>query len=90
MAPINISLVFTSVALLKGQSLHDAKAKVKRDLPKTYLAGACYWPIVSFFNFRFVPLDYRPFLIGLAGAMWNIYLSSVANRPHQKPQPAVE
>jgi hypothetical protein len=80
LAPIGISLVFTSVTLLKGQSLHDARTKVKNDMPKTFLAGTCYWPFVSFINFRFIPLDYRPFVGSLAGAIWNIYISSMANK----------
>ena len=80
LAPIGISLVFTSVTLLKGQSLREAKTKVKNDMPKTFLAGTCYWPFVSFINFRFIPLDYRPFVGSLAGAIWNIYISSVANK----------
>jgi hypothetical protein len=62
LAPIGISLVFTTVTLLKGQSLSEARTKVKTDMPKTFVAGTCYWPFVSFINFRFVPLDYRPFL----------------------------
>jgi hypothetical protein len=91
LAPIGISLVFTSVTLLKGQSLREAKTKVKTDMPKTFLAGSCYWPFVSFINFRFIPLDYRPFVGSMAGAIWNIYISSVANKKvetsNDTPQP---
>jgi hypothetical protein len=49
-------------------------------MPKTFLAGSCYWPFISFINFRFIPLDYRPFVGSLAAAIWNIYISSVANK----------
>lgn len=80
LAPIGISLVFTCVTLLKGQSLYQAKIKVENDMPKTFLTGMCYWPFVSFVNFRFIQLDYRPFIASLAGAIWNIYISSVANK----------
>ncbi|CAF3783696.1 unnamed protein product [Rotaria sp. Silwood1] len=80
LAPIGISLVFTSVSLLKGQSFREARIKVKTDMPQTFLAGTCYWPFISFINFRFIPLDYRPFVGSLAGAIWNIYISSVANK----------
>lgn len=80
LAPIGISLVFTSVTLLKGHSFAEARMKVKNDMPKAFLAGTCYWPFVSFINFRFISLDYRPFIGSLAGAIWNIYISSVANK----------
>ncbi|UJR11231.1 hypothetical protein I4U23_015413 [Adineta vaga] len=89
-APVGISLIFSSITLLKGQTFADAKTKVKNDMPKTYLAGTCYWPFVSFINFRFVPLDYRPFLGSLAGAIWNVYLSSVANQTSESSSNSAE
>jgi hypothetical protein len=49
-------------------------------MPKTFAPGTCYWGFVSFMNFRFIPLDYRPFMGSLAGAIWNIYISSIANK----------
>jgi protein Mpv17 len=84
MAPIGISLVFTSITLLKGQSVSQAQEKVSKDMPRTFLAGSCYWPFVSFINFRFVPLDSRPFVGSVAGTVWNIYISSVANKEQPK------
>lgn len=81
LAPLNISLVFTAIILLQGHSLRTAKTKIKNDMPKTFVVGSCYWPFVSFINFRFIPLDYRPIVGSLAGALWNIYVSSAANNP---------
>ena len=51
-APLFIALSFTSITLLKGGTTSDASSKVQRDLASTWLTGACYWPIVSFFNFK--------------------------------------
>jgi len=79
-APISVSIMFAYTAFLKGQSIDEAKTKIKNDTPKTVMAGTCYWPIISFLNFRFIPLDYRPFAASLAGAIWNIYISSVVNQ----------
>jgi hypothetical protein len=81
LAPINISLVFTSIILLQGHTLRVAKTKIKNDMPKTFVAGTFYWPFVSFINFRFIPLNYRPIVGSIAGALWNIYISSAANNP---------
>ncbi|CAF1334322.1 unnamed protein product [Adineta ricciae] len=91
LAPLGICLVFVSVTLLNGRSFREAKMKIKNDLVKTFLTGTCYWPFISFINFRFVPLDYRPFVGSLAGAIWNIYISSIANATvdksnHTKPK----
>ncbi|CAF4051911.1 unnamed protein product [Adineta steineri] len=78
-APVGICLVFISVTLLNGRSLQEAKAKIKNDMLKTFVTGTCYWPFISFINFRYIPLDYRPFVGSLAGAIWNIYISFVAH-----------
>ena len=81
LAPLNISIVFTTIILLQGHSLSVARTKIKNDMPKTFAVGSCYWPFVSFINFRFVPLDYRPIVGSLAGTLWNMYISSASNNP---------
>jgi hypothetical protein len=83
-APVGIVLIFTSVILLKGQSLREARTKIIHDVPKTFIAGTCYWTFVSFINFRFILLNYRPLVGSLAGAIWNIYLSSIINKKTTK------
>ncbi|UJR06844.1 hypothetical protein I4U23_011132 [Adineta vaga] len=90
LAPLNISLVFTSIILLQGHSFHVARRKIKHDMPKTFAVGTCYWPFVSFINFRFIPLDYRPIVGSLAGALWNIYISSAANNPKLNPDGSIK
>lgn len=83
-SPIGISLSFTSITLLEGRSVQQAKEKVTNDLTSTWLTGALYWPIVSGLNFRFVPFDYRPLFGGLAGAAWGTYMSKQAHKPTPK------
>ena len=85
LAPISISLMFTSVILQSGHSLREVRRKIKNDMPKTFLAGSCYWPFVSFLSFRFIPLNYRPLVGSFAGAIWNVYVSSAANNPKLNP-----
>ena len=59
-------------------------------MPKTFAVGSCYWPFVSFINFRFIPLDYRPIVGSIAGALWNIYISSAGNNPKLNPDGTVK
>ncbi|CAF0855707.1 unnamed protein product [Didymodactylos carnosus] len=80
MGPVGISLAFTSIGLLKGQSFEEIKLKIVHHMPQTFLLGNCYWPFVSFINFRYIPLNYRPFLGTFAGMFWNIYVSTIANK----------
>ena len=77
-APFGIAMAFTSIALLSGKTIESAQQKVINDVPRTWLTGALYWPIVSTLNMRFIPLDYRPLIGGSAGALWNIYISMMA------------
>lgn len=90
LSPINISLVFTSIILLQGHSLRVAGRKIRNDMPKTFAVGSCYWPFVSYFNFRFMPVDYRPIVGSLAGAVWNIYMSSAGNNPKLNPDGTIK
>eukprot|EP00123_Amoebidium_parasiticum_P011402 comp20691_c0_seq1/m.26944 comp20691_c0_seq1/g.26944 ORF comp20691_c0_seq1/g.26944 comp20691_c0_seq1/m.26944 type:complete len:226 (-) comp20691_c0_seq1:637-1314(-) len=79
-APVFISTSFTSITLLSGRSIFDARDKIAADLPKTYAAGSMYWPFVGMIQFRFVPLHFRPIVGSLAGVFWNIYISFMANK----------
>ena len=80
-APVQITTSFTVITLLSGRSLQDAQRKVRQDLPFTFAIGSGYWPLVGFVQFRFVPLQYRPFVGSAAGAVYNVFFSSMANRP---------
>jgi hypothetical protein len=77
---VSISLLFTGVALFSGKTLTDAKHRIVKDLPQTYIAGSIYWPVVSAFNIRMLPLDYRPAVQSVMAAIWNVYLSWQANK----------
>jgi hypothetical protein len=59
-APVQISLSFTTITLLSGKTLVDARRKVQHDLPVTFAVGGMYWPVVGFIQFRFVPVRPLP------------------------------
>ena len=86
-APVGISLAFTTISLLEGRGWESAKQKVQGDLGSTWLTGALYWPFVSTLNFRFVPFQWRPLFSGMAGAVWSTYMS---NQAHKQPPAAAE
>ena len=80
-APIGISLMFSTVKLLEGHTLSEARAKVQESALRTWMTGAAYWPFISVLNFRFVPFEWRPLFSGLAGAAWQTYMSAQAHKP---------
>jgi len=80
-APVQIAASFTVITLLSGRTMADARAKVKQDLAVTFLVGSTYWPFIGFIQFRFVPLLYRPAVGSVAGAVYQMFFSGMANRP---------
>jgi len=84
-SPLTMAITFASVNFMKGRNTEEVKQKIENDLFPTLLAGGLYWPFVQFFNFRFVPFDYRPFVGSLAGAIWNIFVSNQTNKPVGSP-----
>jgi hypothetical protein len=80
-APMLIALSFSSNVLLQqGRGKEDAIKKVKADVIPTFKMGFFFWPFVSFMNFKFTPLAYRPLVGSLAGILWNIFISNQANK----------
>eukprot|EP01027_Heterolobosea_sp_BB2_P005250 GEZU01008049.1.p1 GENE.GEZU01008049.1~~GEZU01008049.1.p1 ORF type:complete len:208 (-),score=45.37 GEZU01008049.1:159-716(-) len=88
LAPFLISVTFTSVALMKGKSLHEAQEKVKADVMPTFVMGGLYWPFVNFLNFKYVPLVYRPAVGSAAGTLWSIVMSNQVNKDVVVPVPS--
>jgi protein Mpv17 len=93
MAPVTMSILFTAVMLMKGKNLQDAKEKIVRDVPTTWVTAAgyllhehlltfiiSYWPIVGFLNFRYTPIQYRAVVGSIAGIIWNTFMSSQTNK----------
>jgi len=89
-APVQIAASFTVITLLSGRTMADARAKVKQDLAVTFLVGSTYWPFVGFVQFRFVPLLYRPAVGSVAGAVYQMFFSGMANRPVRSSADAAE
>ena len=80
-APILIAISFSSnVMLQRNKGKKEALEKIKNDVLPTWMLGGCYWPFVSFLNFKYTPLAYRPLIGSLAGIIWNIFVSNQANK----------
>lgn len=53
-SPIAISVTFSSVALLAGGTLTDARQKIQNDLPKTVAMGSLNFLLLTNFLFLFM------------------------------------
>jgi hypothetical protein len=54
--------------------------KMDKFLLSTWLADCMVWPAVSFVNFRFVPLNFRPTFVGFVQVFWQSYVSYVSHK----------
>lgn len=52
----------------------------KNNLWETLIANWYCWPWINFINFLWVPLKYRVLFSNAAAVLWNMFLSSIANR----------
>ena len=52
-----------------------AGENVKKKLGGVLKANYCYWPIVNFLNFRFVPMHYRILIVNFCAIAWNSFMA---------------
>jgi hypothetical protein len=88
-APLSMSLSFTSVILLTPEmGLSDARNKIVECVPTTWVTGCCYWPFVMAAVFRCVPLANRSMATSFAGTLWSVFLSHQMNAEETSLLPA--
>jgi len=54
----------------------------------TLVANWYCWPVINYVNFLVVPIQFRVLFSNFAAVFWNMFLSSVANRPVKAPAPS--
>ncbi|KAJ1731410.1 hypothetical protein LPJ61_002551 [Coemansia biformis] len=75
--PVMYATFFSSMALMEGGGLDDAKYRIANLLLPTYLTGLTIVPIVQGVNFAFIPLIYRVPFGSCFDLFWDSYLSWV-------------
>jgi hypothetical protein len=83
-APFSIGVFFSVASINKGGDpeviCHRLKEKAQESFLDTWAADCMVWPLVNFFNFRFIPIYLRPTFVGFAQLMWQTYMSTVGYR----------
>jgi len=62
--------------------------KIRTDLPRAWLAGSSFWPLVDILSYSVIPKTYIPLFINLCSLVWNVYLSWISNRSTNKTSSA--
>ena len=71
-------------AVLAGIAPVAAVELVQSEILDVMKAGWPYWISVQFVNFKFVPLDYRVFVVQAAALFWNTFLAWKAAEANKK------
>lgn len=82
--PIFNTYFFGMQTLLSGGSWADAKERVVRTVPVSWLNSWKVWPIVTAINFAFVPWQYRNVFAGVIAIGWQGYLSWLNRREERR------
>ncbi|KAK8091334.1 hypothetical protein PG994_000839 [Apiospora phragmitis] len=73
--PVFNTYFFGAQALLSGDSLQQAWARVRATVPVSVVNSCKIWPAVTAFSFVYLPLEYRALFAGVVAVGWQTYLS---------------
>jgi len=78
----SFTCVFFAVSLIQAKSftLQNWMTKIQTDLPRAWVAGLSFWPLVDLISYSMVPKNYIPLFINFCSFVWTIYLSIVSNQ----------
>lgn len=83
--PAYLVLFFSTTNAMEGRTLGEIGAKLRADLPTTYLVDVAVWLPIQTVNFRWVPVVYQALFVQSCNIGWNAYLSFVQHHNHTEP-----
>jgi protein Mpv17 len=78
-SPVFIVHYFYTTYFLEQKDLRESTDLFKDKFIRVYIADWLVWPCSQFFNFYFVPIQYRVLYINLITCFYNIFLCYVKN-----------
>lgn len=81
MAPIGLSLFFTSVAAMEGKSPGEAVESARARIRPALAANFLLWPAAQAVNFALVPPRQRILYVNVIAVFWCAVLSHLASAP---------
>jgi protein Mpv17 len=78
--PIFMSVFFTYLGLVNGDSLPVIADKIKKDLLVACQGSWKVWPIVHAVNFKFISTKHRLVFINAVQVAFNMFLSLIGNK----------
>ena len=78
--PIFMTVFFTYLGLVNGDSFNTISNKIKNDLLTQVTGSWTVWPIAHAINFKFIPNSQRVLYINTIQIFYNCFLSIIGSR----------
>lgn len=72
-------IYFSFIPWFEGKDPEDIKQKLRMDLGPTYLIDCAFWPVTSYFNFRYVPVRHQLLSCNVVLLVWTLFMSYVCH-----------
>lgn len=72
-------IYFSFIPWFEGKRPEDIKQKLRMDLGPTYLIDCGFWPIASYFNFKYVPVRHQLLSCNTVLLVWTLFMSYVCH-----------
>lgn len=77
--PVFMCVFFGATLLQQGNlTFQNYWSKLSVDLPKAWIAGLGFWPMMSYIAYTFIPKDWIPLFSNVCTLLFNVFLSLVA------------
>ena len=70
-------IYFSFIPWFEGRKVDDIKQKLRMDLGPTYFLDCCFWPVTSYFNFKYVPVRHQLLCCNVVLLGWTLFMSYV-------------
>ena len=72
-------LYFSFIPWFEGKPVDEIKQKLRMDLGPTYFIDCFFWPITSFYNFKYVPVRHQLLCCNVVLLGWTLFMSYVCH-----------
>ena len=76
--PIQNFVLLAVLNAWRGNSIEKSKENIKRCYYNTLISGYKFWPIVTVFNFKYIPHRYCEHFFNVVGMGYSAYLSYIS------------
>ena len=82
-------IIFFNIFMCKfnGKNTAETQKLVQTDFWKILWIDISYWPLLSFCNFRFIPINYQPTVVYIGSMVWTAIMSYMYNRDREDSDP---